>query len=81
MTYSFFRVASPTLMGSLFAWSVNDQQHPIRFPLDYYFSFFILALFILAIFLLSYLLPKSIKQPKEVIANQNGSINSENVSV
>ncbi|XP_065680915.1 uncharacterized protein LOC105848448 isoform X2 [Hydra vulgaris] len=58
------RVASPTMFGSLFAWSINDNNHQVKFPLDYRLSFFAVAFFTLTILVLSFLLPKSINGPK-----------------
>ncbi|XP_047130219.1 uncharacterized protein LOC101237218 isoform X1 [Hydra vulgaris] len=58
------RVASPTMFGSLFAWSINDIYHQVKFPIDYRLAFFAIAFFTLIILLLSFLLPKSINGPK-----------------
>lgn len=67
------RVASPTLFGSLFAWSINDEKHDIKFPLDFRLPFFIIGLFILLIFALSFLLPERINGSKAMSEKlQNG---------
>ena len=63
--YFCFRVFSPTLLGSLFAWSINDEKHKVFFPLDYHLAFFTIALFILIIGILSIMLPRSINLPKQ----------------
>ena len=64
---------SPTLLGSLFAWSINDEKHDIFFPLDYHLAFFTIALFILMIGILSIMLPKSINLPKQTALTDNNS--------
>ncbi|XP_066933283.1 uncharacterized protein [Clytia hemisphaerica] len=58
------RVASPTLFGSMFSWSINAEEHKVFFPIDYRLPFMVLSAFILVIFTMSFFLPRRINSAK-----------------
>ena len=49
MFYICFRLVAPTIFGRIFSWSllnvkdVEGNEHPLGFPFNHYFSFFVMS--------------------------------------
>ena len=50
MFYICFRLVAPTIFGRMFSWSlqnvkgVEGNEHPLGFPFNQYFSFFVMSI-------------------------------------
>ena len=50
MFYICFRLVAPTVFGRIFSWSlrnvkgVEGNEHPLGFPFNQYFSFFVMSI-------------------------------------
>ena len=49
MFYICFRLVAPTIFGRIFSWSLHNvkdvegNEHPLGFPFNHYFSFFVMS--------------------------------------
>lgn len=72
MCATLFRAGIPYCFGSLYSWSLSNENitkakgHPLGFPFNHFFVFFILALFSLLLGIYTTFLPSSLEKQRTV---------------